>query len=809
MSTVLTDIDGRRTYCTGLRFYQPFTVKEHENQTFALNACSRKDSPPSTKLVYVPSCAVFQSSVPCYNLQKELLSCLLHNLAQKDDLKFWDVLQKFVKKLFWIPVPPPGRLCTEFSVGDYCGSICPPLSEYVNLDIRLNYPFPSLSIDSVLEVVGALLMEQRIVFVSTSYTLLTYNMECFFRFISPFEWRSTYVLVLPSEMMGLLDAPGSFLYGCHSDCIDEEILSTVEELVIVNLDNDEVQQLNYESNLPKMPQSVCDNFKQSYKKLKVWYELEESDRPMPLPAASLVQHRHEFERHYDSYLLDIFLNMMVELFGEVTYYLCSGNLKLIRYEESPTYQSACKETKEFYKLALSTDLFSLLLQNRNTKTTRDSFTLISDKKRRGKRMLEMCDTTITDTTAAATTGRPIKQRSEEQDTPKAPSSLSRLYSQQPLNSPKESPDTLHTTKRTSSLKQPIPLLPEQPKRLLPHSTSGSDLETAADSLAALCSCDPSTYCRVKLPLLRDEVSPEEVFADLIAQLTEVIKESATTKGKMAPALYLRACVYIATGQHDKGFYDFATLDKHSVQLMPNQRTLESIMAPLPKDVIAGLKGQPFWPLFTRRLREYSRQSSYRVTDLRHKLPTKPLRNELFLRTMQKNNIVSDGDSAGRLYELLTDNKPAVSVEDLESFYESWRSVTDDNQSTDLHTELLQMEIMGFKHSEKVLATVTSSQLKTSFGSGHVILTTCRLLLRNSLKISTICDLTSNVKVERHEDINVLGVGQPMITFGTEAGTSSTSSIKSQASSITKSQAISSTRHHLSAPRFPRATMQAY
>lgn len=42
---------------------------------------------------------------------------------------------------------------------------------------------------------------------------------------------------------------------------------------------------------------------------------------------------------------------------------------------------------------------------------------------------------------------------------------------------------------------------------------------------------------------------------------------------------------------------------------------------------------------------------------------------------------------------------AVSVEDLETFYESWRSVTDDNQCTDLHAELLQMEIMGFKHTE--------------------------------------------------------------------------------------------------------------
>ena len=42
---------------------------------------------------------------------------------------------------------------------------------------------------------------------------------------------------------------------------------------------------------------------------------------------------------------------------------------------------------------------------------------------------------------------------------------------------------------------------------------------------------------------------------------------------------------------------------------------------------------------------------------------------------------------------------AVSVDDLETFYDSWRTVTDDNQSTNLHAELLQMEIMGFKHAE--------------------------------------------------------------------------------------------------------------
>ena len=49
--------------------------------------------------------------------------------------------------------------------------------EFVNLDIRLNYPFLSLSVDHVLDVIGAFLLEQRILFISTSHTLLTYNIE--------------------------------------------------------------------------------------------------------------------------------------------------------------------------------------------------------------------------------------------------------------------------------------------------------------------------------------------------------------------------------------------------------------------------------------------------------------------------------------------------------------------------------------------------------------------------------------------------------------------------------------------------------
>ena len=46
----------------------------------------------------------------------------------------------------------------------------------------------------------------------------------------------------------------------------------------------------------------------------------------------------------------------------------------------------------------------------------------------------------------------------------------------------------------------------------------------------------------------------------------------------------------------------------------------------------------------------------------------------------------------------------------------------------------------------------------------VCVSLCRLLVRSCLKIHTICELTSNMKVEKHENINVIGQGQPQISF---------------------------------------------
>ena len=55
--------------------------------------------------------------------------------------------------------------------------------EFGQLDTRLNYPFISLSIDNVFEVLSAILTEQRILFLCSSYTVLAYNIEVRYVFV--------------------------------------------------------------------------------------------------------------------------------------------------------------------------------------------------------------------------------------------------------------------------------------------------------------------------------------------------------------------------------------------------------------------------------------------------------------------------------------------------------------------------------------------------------------------------------------------------------------------------------------------------
>ena len=74
---------------------------------------------------------------------------------------------------------------------------------------------------SVPQVLTCLLTEQRVVFFSASWALLTLVAECFLAYLHPLQWQHAFVPVLSGQMLDFLMAPTSFLMGCHLSHFEE------------------------------------------------------------------------------------------------------------------------------------------------------------------------------------------------------------------------------------------------------------------------------------------------------------------------------------------------------------------------------------------------------------------------------------------------------------------------------------------------------------------------------------------------------------------------------------------------------------
>ena len=73
---LLTNIDGARSYATGLRFSRPFFIQKPDKGRY-YNLVPWKDSmlPPSnSRLIYLPTCCVLVSQHPYFKFMKDALS---------------------------------------------------------------------------------------------------------------------------------------------------------------------------------------------------------------------------------------------------------------------------------------------------------------------------------------------------------------------------------------------------------------------------------------------------------------------------------------------------------------------------------------------------------------------------------------------------------------------------------------------------------------------------------------------------------------------------------------------------------------
>lgn len=97
-----------------------------------------------------------------------------------------------------------------------------------------------MSLDHILTLFCCLIMEHKVLLVSSSYTTLTLVAETFKALLAPLEWCHVYVPVLPRKMLDHLQCPTPFLIGIHSSYAYKQDFPFAIDLTVIDLDSDSV-----------------------------------------------------------------------------------------------------------------------------------------------------------------------------------------------------------------------------------------------------------------------------------------------------------------------------------------------------------------------------------------------------------------------------------------------------------------------------------------------------------------------------------------------------------------------------------------
>ncbi len=101
--------------------------------------------------------------------------------------------------------------------------------------------FTCLSVPNILKVVCALILERKILLVSSRYSILSLVSEGLMEMIKPLQWCHIYVPLLPKKMVYTLNCPAPFICGVHTSYAFMDKFPSEIECDVVYLDTDQIR----------------------------------------------------------------------------------------------------------------------------------------------------------------------------------------------------------------------------------------------------------------------------------------------------------------------------------------------------------------------------------------------------------------------------------------------------------------------------------------------------------------------------------------------------------------------------------------
>lgn len=274
---VITDADGNRQFCSAVVFYERGDKRQlhHHQQGVApvasLNSSvasspggragrarhNRQDSFSLCGSSWFPRAVGLMSHHPCWAFQCSILEGLLASLSAGSPVP----LDVELARLVWsLPLPVPGR--TLISVSPFSA----PTAVTVSLPAA-NSPLPdlpdgfleclltTLDLQNLLDVLGHVLGEHKVLLTSRHPQLLVACAESLRALLFPFEYVHTYVPLLPAVLAEFACSPTPFLMGlCESDEAVLDHDSLPDDVVVVSLDRNQISRRGGQAAPPAYPE---------------------------------------------------------------------------------------------------------------------------------------------------------------------------------------------------------------------------------------------------------------------------------------------------------------------------------------------------------------------------------------------------------------------------------------------------------------------------------------------------------------------------------------------------------------------------
>ncbi|XP_067938886.1 DENN domain-containing protein 3-like [Watersipora subatra] len=365
ISYVLTDLNGDRFYAVALTFYTKMAVLppknfDSANRNLKYNIGNVNSITYSVKQaikVFIPCCVVLVTSYPYFDTLQRCLT-EFYAVVQPTFRELDDHVKQLALILTNLPVPPAGgELFLTFQARKQ--GLRLPLHPATHssrpvIDLNMSLVFSILSPELICTIISAILREERLVFVSSSYALLTLVQESIMNMLYPFRWQSMYVPVLHAGLLGLLEAPGYYVMGCHSEFLPT--IKLVEGIVIVDLNTGNVTLSSSDDQLPPLPLKAAGSFCARIVDTEMNFDIYSAGKVI----ADVTKAKEQFLRRLNNELIDMSLAMMADLLGSVYDHVIIDQ----KFFNKATYLSSQpSDDQEFYSTLVETTMFKVFLRD--------------------------------------------------------------------------------------------------------------------------------------------------------------------------------------------------------------------------------------------------------------------------------------------------------------------------------------------------------------------------------------------------------------------------------------------------------------